>query len=312
MSASRYERFLGDYDRAGYNAVSPLHYSGDPSHPQAWRKRYWPVSQYVPSATSDSVLLERFQNLQILIPGAEEVGFDHILSPFLTEYIEKWEGGNQQHKYPFHYESTQACIERIHEMGGLAVIAHPWEGLKHYDSYSGFQAIEVYSGYSNHKFNTGEQKDTNAEFLRVWDHLLSTKSTKIWGIGVNDWFGPGREDLRAEYPGDIDSGKTVLLIKEWTLESLRDSFEKGAMFAVKDLGIEKGDYPHIDSIQMGEHEIRIESDAEVEWIAGQTIRATGEVFSLENLPASMKYIRAQVRNATGEVFVQPFTLEASQ
>ncbi|MCA9417570.1 MAG: hypothetical protein KC917_14935, partial [Candidatus Omnitrophica bacterium] len=67
-----------------------------------------------------------------------------------------------------------------------------------------------------------------------------------------------------------------------------------------------------DSIQVGDHEIRIESDAEVEWLAGQTIQATGEVFTLKGLPSGMKTIRAQVRNATGEVFVQPFTLEASQ
>jgi len=309
VSATRYERFLNPYEEAGYNAVAPLHYSGDPSHSKAWRKRYWPVSDYVDSASSDSELLQRYCHLKLLIPGAEEIGFHHLLSPFISDYIEKWDGAGP--KYPFHYESVQACIDRIREQGGLAVIAHPWEPLKHYDTYSDFQAIEIYSGYSHHKFSIGEREDDNSRFLKVWDHLLRTKSTRIWGIGVNDWFGPGREDLREKYPAHLDTGKTVVLIEDWTLDSLRKSFEKGALFAVKDLGIIKGEVPIIDRIEVNEDRVRIVADSEILWIADQTTLATGEVLSLSTLPSDLEYVRAQVRNATGEVFVQPFSLVLS-
>ncbi len=304
-----FEQFLGQYDAAGYQAVSVLHYSGVPSHPDSWRKRYWPVSSFIASVSNDAELLSRFKNLRILVPGAEEVGYHHILSPFMTDYIEKWEGNDISQKQPFHYESSQTCIDRIRERGGLAILAHPWNRLEHYDSYSSFQAIEVYSGYANHKAAIGELEDTNSQLLRVWDHLLVTKSTRIWGIGSNDWFGPGREDLREVFPTHIDTGKTVILIEDWTLESLRKSFEKGALFAVKDSGMVKGDFPTINKIQVDENHIQIDTSSEVTWCANQISYATGVALSLSDLPSGLKYIRAQVKNATGEVFIQPFTLE---
>ncbi len=304
-----FERFLWQYDAAGYQAVSVLHYSGVPSRSDTWQKRYWPVSAFVASASNDAELLSRYKHLRILIPGAEEVGDHHILSPFMTDYIEKWEGNDISLMQPFHYDSSQACIDRILERGGLAIIAHPTNRLKHYDSYSGFQAIEVYSGYSNHKFAVAETDDTNSHFLKVWDHLLATKSTRIWGTGCNDWFGPGREDLRKEFPTHIDTGKTIVLIDDWTLESLRKSFEKGALFAVKDLGAVKGGFPMIKGIHMDEKCIYVDTESEVTWITNQTTIGNGTAFSLSDLPPGLKYIRAQVSNATGEVFIQPFTLE---
>lgn len=312
VSPGLFEQFLNHYDAAGYQAVSVLHYSGVPSRPDTWQKRYWPVSAYASTAANDTELLARYRNLRILIPAAEEVGYHHILSPFMTEYIEKWEGTDPSQRQPYHYDSSQTCIDRIRERGGLAILAHPWNRLEHYDPYSGFQAIEVYSGYANHKAAAGELVDNNPQFLKVWDHLLATKSTRIWGTGANDWFGPGREDLREEFATHLDTGKTLVLIREWTLESLRESFQKGALFAVKDLGLVKGEFPVIGEIRVDENQIQIETNGEVIWIAGQTTYASGNTFSLLHRPSDLKYIRAQISNAAGEVFVQPFTLEPRQ
>lgn len=309
VSASRFERFLLPYNSAGYHAVSPMHYSGDPSHPDAWRQRYWPVSESIEGVASDSELLQRFENLRLLIPGGEEVGFHHVLSPFLDKYIEKGGGRLLTKEYPWQYESTQDCIDRIREGGGIAVLAHPWEPIETYDRLTGFQAIEVFSGYAHHKHAVGERGDDNARFLELWDHLLSTQSTRIWGIGVNDWFGPGRSDILEEHPTHVDAGKTILFIKEWTLESLRDAFERGAMAAVKDTGAVKGEFPEIDRIASTLEGITVETDSEVRWISKGRVLATDSTLSLSGLPEGLRYIRGEIHNATGTVFLQPFTLE---
>ncbi len=74
------------YDNAGYDVVSLLDYSGVEMLDYAWRERIWP-----PSAWLAQPFLGSLESIKFFLPNAEEVGYYHLTSPFLTEYIAKWE-----------------------------------------------------------------------------------------------------------------------------------------------------------------------------------------------------------------------------
>lgn len=310
-----YEPYYRAYDQAGYNAVSVLHYSGVMGTYQgsAWHERRWPLTAYMPNYSSDQAFLNTCQNLKILIPNAEEVGYDHITSPFLTTYIAKWEPEYYAQREPWHYESSQECLNLISQYGGLGFIAHPW-GLptpSYYLQFQNYRGIEVYSAYATYFQNYGGGPNLNARLQSVWDALLVQKSTKIWGTAVNDWYGPNWAPGSA-YPDAWNSGKTIVMIKEWSLPDLRESVDRGAFLAVRDIGLVKNQYPVIDTINVGNGHIVIATAGTVRWISDGAVVGQGPDLNLSVLPYTAHYVRAEVDNEYGTVFVQPFTLRRTE
>lgn len=304
------EPVLRAYDDVGYQAVSALHYSGKRSVTSAWRERHWPISDYMPEFDSDEAFLETCKSLKFFIPNAEEIGAHHITSPFLTTYIALWEPEYYEQREPWHYDTSQQCIDLINAHGGSAILCHPWNSPpSFYLSLDGFAGIEVYSAYAAFNYLHGEWTwDRNERFLEVWDMLLEGKSTRLWGIAVNDWTGPAWDIGRRIYPEVTDSGKTVVLIDEWNLESYRRSFDQGAFFAVKDIGAVKLQYPRIEQITVGPAAISITTNGNVTWIANGDVVSTDPSLFLASLLPGAKYARAEVSNEFGTLFVQPFSL----
>ena len=299
-----YESKIRAYDEAGYNAIAILNYSGVQSLSYSWKERHWPLSNYLTEYSSDEEFLSTCNNLKILIPSAEEVGFRHITSPFLKTYIEKWEPEFSSDKQNWQYQSNQECIDLINENGGLPFMAHPWNSPSDYLEYNDLKGIEIFSGYA---LNNNPKEQSN--FLNVWDKLLEEKSTTIWGISVNDWYGPFWNNCSSN-SASCDSGKIVVLIKDWNLEEFQLSLTNGTFFSIADIGEIKGKYPIIHSIET-KYSINIFSNNLVKWFSNGTMIFEGNELKLNNLPSGLKYIRAEISNEFGIVFLQPFTLKLS-
>jgi hypothetical protein len=230
-----------------------------------------------------------------------------MTSPFLDTYVEKWEPELCPVQQSYHYDSDQGCIDRIVERGGMAVLAHPWNYDIDYGDLSGFTGMEIYSAYAEYQHCCEGAPDRNATLLRRWDQLLSESSTRIWGFGVNDWYGPWWEEAE-DFPEVADSGKTLAMVREYSLKSYRTAIEDGAFFAVRDMGTIKGLVPSIESISVAGNSMVLESDGAVSWIAGGRVVGSGPSFSLDSLPESTRYVRAEVANEHGTVYLQPFSL----
>lgn len=300
------------YDAAGYNAHSVMHYSGVPGHPTAWTSVHWPLSDYIVGYPTDAAFLASCQNLKTLIPNTEQIGGnDHITAPFLLTYISKWDPAYFPQREWWHFSTTQECIDLIRNNGGMAFLAHPinMPSSTYYSNLTGFAGIEVYSSLFAYNFSSGVSTwDGNARMITVWDILLQNRSTLIWGIGVNDWCGPEWSDAGL-YPEVKDSGKTILMVRDWSPEELRDALTRGAFFAVKDIGIVKRQYPVINSITVqAQSIITISTQGSVRWISNGAVVSESSVLNLNTLPSSAVYVRAEVSNEFGTLYTQPFTL----
>jgi hypothetical protein len=240
----------------------------------------------------------------------EEVGRHHMTSPFLTTYIELFERKFGGWKSKIQYASDQELIDRIRQFGGFPIIAHPTNEFDFYQSLDHFGGVEIYSAFSMYYFEIGEyDTDQNEHFVEIWDNLLTHKSTRIFGYAVNDWHGPFNKELRDSHPDIYDSGKTLVMLKDFTLADYRRSLEMGAFFAIKDLGREKGHIPKVSQISVSDSTINITAlNGRVEWIFCGDVLHEGASFALDPLPISINYVRAEVRNVHGIVYVQPFSL----
>jgi hypothetical protein len=300
---------LAAYDKAGYDVVALMDYSGAPSLPQARTSRLWP-----PESVFSSNVLAGLQNIDLLIPGAEEVGISsrHFTSPFLTEYIEYSDGSNSAGSTN-QYSNEHQLAALIRAKSGLPLIAHPWYAPEELISGPEVFGMEVYSAYIAAKRQLGDplflSERTNEGLVERWDRVLSTGRWWI-GIAVNDHFGPYSLPVTVD-DRVRDSGKIVVLSKAATVDAYRNAFERGALFAVRDDGVVKGAYPRIDSISVGEQSVSItaQNATRIRWLSmGQWV-GEGETLPYTSLPSGAVYARAEVQGASQTVvFVQPFVL----
>jgi hypothetical protein len=299
------------YDQAGYNVIVPFDYAGKKSGGTDFCDyRLWPVYKYLSGFNSDEEVLATLSNIKLFVPSMEEIGCHHITSPFLTTYIELWEPDYCGTRQPWHYETSQQCIDLINQYGGMAIIAHPTENVNYYLNLQNYRGIEIVNAHYYRLWFLGQsQLDYNEHFQAVWDDLLTNKDTKIWGFAVNDWWGPWNNSDEAF----IDSGKILVMIPSYNMADYRNSLEKGSFFAIHDRGAgkqNKGKYPIISSIIVSNHSITIYTDGQVSWTANGQIIAQGDSIDLAECPPDLglKYIRAEISNAYGTVFTQPWTL----
>jgi len=292
------------YDDAGYDVVSLLDYSGVVAD-DTRRERIWPPERVLPPGYPS-----RLKNIDLFIPNAEESGFDHLTSPFLETYIERWDPRYLPERGSYHYYSTQEAITLIDGMGGVAIIAHPWLARR-YGELDGFAGVEIYNAYGAFQERAGSHqligghRDASRVMLALWDEML-TRDPTVLGIAVNDHFGPYS---RWVGPGDPlrDSGKIVVFAKDASLEAFRTAFEHGTFVAVRDLGSRKNEYPFVRSIVAAVGGIEIDAGGAVEWIANGTRVGSGPRVALRDLAAG--YVRAEITDANGStVYTQAFSI----
>jgi len=293
------------YDAAGYQVVSLMDYSGVPSLIYPRRERLWPPERFFSSAFRG-----RLSNIDLFLPNGEEIGFEHLTSPFLETYIEKWEPYWRPRREPYQYQSTQEAIELIGRSGGLAFVAHPWGREDAYLYFRDYSGVEIYSAYAAVQQRVGENwrigghANANEVMLRLWDKILMRRPN-VLGVAVNDHYGPASSLA----PGDTlkDSGKILVLAPDATLSAVRRAIEAGAFLAIRDFGVDKGQYPEVRSIEVSSHYVHIDTDGEVRWISQGGQVATGSRIHFNRLTSG--YLRAEIWNAHGSVvFTQPFVL----
>ena len=294
------------YDSAGYDAVVLMDYSGVPSLPYAWRQRRWPPADWLPAP-----LLSGFRNLKMLIPAGEEVGFHHLASPFMVQYIEKWDplGASRE---PWQYGSSQEGIDLIRAQGGMAIMSHPWSDGNGYDFLRRYDGIEIYSAFAAYKSEDQpdpffQETDRNALMRARWDRALA-RSPRVVGIAVNDHFGPGSGEANLS-PRNRDSGKMLVFVSSSTLESLQRALVDGQSFAVEDRGSTKGQHPTVDSVWVDAAGIHVATDGAVTWISHGMVISTGLDLPLTWLRGGSRYVRFESRNGDGSaVYSQAFEL----
>jgi hypothetical protein len=129
--------------------------------------------------------------------------------------------------------SMQEAVNRLHDAGGLVVMAHPyWSGQMSKDllPLDGCFALEVYNGGC-------EVDDAKGFSAAHWDDLLAA-GCRLWGIAVDDahW-----------RDGDHDAGLGWVWVKarELTEAAILDALAKGNFYAssgaeIHDLALEDG------------------------------------------------------------------------
>ncbi|MFN0179404.1 MAG: hypothetical protein ACKVZ0_11440 [Gemmatimonadales bacterium] len=295
------------YDRAGYGALSLMTYSGVDSLAYSWRERRWPVDRWLTAK-----FIESLENIKIWYPNAEEIGYDHVLSPFMEGYIRKSTTTGD-----LGYTSTQECVAQIVARGGLAVLAHPWTGVRRFSKLTNLFAVEIYSAFAEYrrlvvKDSAFVAVDRNAQLVANWDTLLMTNPA-IRGIAVNDHYGP--DNASPALPAPIrDSGKIVVLVGATDLASLRLALAAGRFFAIRDVAARKDGYPRIDSLHVDDEAIEVFGAAgNVRWIGNGRMVHAGARLSLKALPADLRYVRGEVVDLGGGVlYTQAFRLALSE
>jgi hypothetical protein len=298
-------KMLQDYDAAGYNVVTFMDYSGVASLPYAWTERHWPVENWLPNKA-----LSGLRNVKLLVPGGEEVGYRHITSSFMAQFIAQWEPAYYPSRQPWHYASDQESINLINRYGGAPIIAHPWyEDSVRLNGLIGMAGMEVYSGYVTAKWNDGTfASDLNTVMLKNWDRALM-RNQSLLGIGVNDHFGPGNSDVP---PNLRDSGKILVWVPSLNAANYQAAFRAGALVAIKDVGRAKNKLPRLASVVLTDTTLVLAVTGPytaVKWIANRTVAGAGLVLNLQTLPENTVYARAEISNAEGSVvYTQAFTL----
>lgn len=298
---------LRAYDRAGYDVMSLMDYSGIRSLPYALDSVLWPPDKYL-----SPTFLSQLAHIKFFIPSAEQVGYAHLVSPFLTTYLERWQDSltATPPKQAWHYENSQEAIDLINRFGGTSIVAHPWYSIDALDGFAHFAGVEVYSAFARFRAEEGvdtffTMTDRNAVMRAAWDRKLLSDQA-IVGVAVNDHFGPDNTatNLTAK---TRDSGKIIAITKGVTMGDLETALRRGHVFAIMDIGDVKDQYPRIDSISLQLHTVTIETGDEVLWIANGHPLVDGKTLDFAKLPAGTTFVRAEVRNSDGStVFTQAF------
>ncbi len=307
-------RLLG-YDSAGYAFVPVMDYSGVASLPYTRKRRLWPADSVVAPRTRNAM-----RNLRAWVPAAEEVGYQHLVSLFLTQYIAKWEPDQYASREPWMYGSTQEAITAIEARGGFAILAHPWGPWEQFAGLSGYEGMEVYSAFAEQRFlnqasATSDDRffaarNRNTDLMQAWDRVLGTGRFVV-GVAVNDHHGPYPNSTPTD-PRVRDSGKILVLTDTASLEGLARAMRRGSILAVADRGVPKDQIPRLDSLRIEGSVIHLHTDASVRWFAnGRMLDAFSDSLDVATLPVATRYVRAELRGADGSVvFLQPILLRA--
>lgn len=297
---------LLSYDSAGYTFPPIMEYSGVASLSHSVTRRLWPSDSVLPEGVRSSPASRR-----TWVPSAEEIGFAHITSLFLTRYIAKWEPGEYATRSPWMYDNTQEAIDLTRQLGGFPILAHPWGNWGQFSGLRRYAGIEIYSAYAEHFFEEGSKPyfadaNRNRELLEAWDRVLM-RGEFVVGVAVNDHFGPYRP-LSAVSRRVRDSGKVLVIALDTSLASYEHAMREGAILAVRDLGEVKDRYPTIDSITNTASTLRVWTSGTVRWIVDGEMHPTpAHSLNVNLLPAATRFVRAEVDGADGTtVYSQPF------
>ncbi len=278
---------------AGYCFASYFHYSGNPSRDYAWTEYRWPVDDWLGDGAEAGL-----SNLS-LFPSVEQIAPSHWTSPWINGYIEYRPGGLEDNQY----ETPEEGFALARELGALPILAHPWGGQ---DNITGMHAVEIHNGYGLNKHLDGTlSEDLNDKLLPYWDRKL-VENPRLFGVAVNDWFGPFSRVTAPGLAWAQDTGKQILLVPDKTSASAKEAFRNGAMFALVDKGVVKGQYADVNEIAVLSDSIRITTDGTVRWIADGEEVHVGQELPLSRVLGG--YVRAEIELGPTTVYTQPWEI----
>jgi len=186
--------------------------------------------------------------------------------------------------------SPQAVIDHVNEVGGIAVLAHPyWSGLTHGEAMAlkGIAAVEAY----NH---VCELLNDRGEAAAHWDHML-TAGRRVNALAVDDAHSKEREHM----PDDSFGG--------WVVAKCRDRSEKAILEALRRGLYYSSSGPTISGVEVGDGEVSV-TCSPAKKIAFVSVPCLGVCFkapgdSLTGASYSLRpgerYVRVQVTDSRG-------------
>ncbi|MFW6060230.1 MAG: PHP domain-containing protein [Phycisphaeraceae bacterium] len=245
----------------------------------------------------------------IAVPGNELSRHHHTLSLFS--------------EFETDIEDHEVAIQAVDERGGVSVLAHPgryWqleEGqvpnevrdryAKLFESYSSLVGMEVVN-----------QEDRYPHDRALWDALLTELMPErpVWGMANDD----------SHRDAHIGRNRTVLLLDEFTDETVRAALEAGRYYFTKLAGHvedvrEHAQVPTIHRIKHDPDAGTLTAEATLAgkpvstgayaWIsAGGRIVHLGPTLILATTDGLRGYVRLEIRGENGTAFTQPFGLES--
>jgi hypothetical protein len=285
-----------------------MDYSGVASLSYTLRGRMWPAESFLSSTVRQGV-----RNVKAWVPLAEEVGYQHLSSLFLTSYIAKWEPAQYAARTDWMYGSAQEGIDLIAARGGFPILSHPWGPWRTFASLVRYRGVEVYSAFAEHQFTASTdtfytRTNRNLDLTAAWDSSLSSGAFVV-GVAVNDHYGPYSRQTGLT-PRVRDSGKLLVLTDQATLSGFRQAMYRGSVFAVRDFSLRKDGYPRVDSIWVRRDSIHVATKEAVVWLVdGIRQASTQHALAVSSLPLSSKYVRLEISNSErSTVYTQPFLL----
>ncbi len=287
---------------------------------------------------------------EITTPGADgkymlqvPFGNEQNGGSFNNAHINTWfaDYGNGRLGATSDYDSVLAAIDGL---GGLSVINHPGEYTGARDADSTEEAYGDRYGYYIEKFEQlllkypsclGIDINSKGDGRTRYDR-------KLWDIMLQDLIPAGRSvyalaSSDAHGEGAVDTGWTVNLMPEKTVDGLKSSLENGTFFAAShciknpdelavysaETGLDPGSEweadkslpdPKVTSIEVDDDEdtitIKAENASVIVWVAdGKTI-ASGETIDLDDYSEEIgSYVRAEIFGEGGILYTQAFVLD---
>ncbi len=198
-------------------------------------------------------------------------------------------------------EAPQRAINLIREVGGEAIIAHPyWSGLIQSDlvGLQGHLGLEVY--------NTTCELDIGKGLSSVhWDDLL-TKGLRLLGFAVDDAHSKERPYL----PQDSCRAWINVKAESFTEDSIMDSIRRGLFYS--------SNGPEIRNIEIEDDNIKVSSSParsitfiSNEWLGQKNTAETGTIEeACYTLIGGETYVRIEVTDREGRTaWSNPFYIE---
>lgn len=238
------------------------------------------------------------------------------------------------------YETT---LQNIDELGGLCVINHPGEYTGMKDETDPEKAYEGSKTYYVTKYAELLKKHPSCIGIDINSKTdgRTKNDRKLWDLLLQDVIPSGRSVFAigssdAHKLNAVDSGWTVQLMPEKSIEGLRTSLESGAFFAAshfikntkeldilsKETGLPLGSEweadanapePVVTSITVDDDADTIalttENAETVHWIADGEVIAVGESIDLDDYSDQIgSYVRAEIFGQGGILYTQAFVL----
>ncbi len=229
----------------------------------------------------------------LAIQGNELSNTDHICSLF-NDY-----GGPRSGQ-------EELALQEVNERNGLAFMNHPGRYTRPVDWYA-----NLYKKYYKEPLigmEVHNQGDRYPNDRQTWDRVNALVMPEVIVFGYSN------DDMHNQ--NNLFKSYQFMLMKELTVEDLREAMLKGAFYFCYEpggSGSEDPPVPRISSIEVTDNGTDIKITAttanSITWKTDKGIIANGDFIDLDDINIDgAKFVRAELTNEKGTTYTQPFVL----